>query len=178
MRYIPMSESLTPSIGLTLFGTQGWREDGSDAQQIDKNFTLLDACPVIVAKFDMSGAMAGYSNQALLTVSKSGVYRCSWYACITQAAAGGSPSSWLGGTSGFQAKYYPPSASPPQVTSPAAPLATGEYNVVGTALGSGVIVMACGAGTAVAFNFGYSSSGTTPMQYSIHVRLEYLDAIE
>jgi len=131
-----------------------------------------------VAKFDSLQTMAAFSNQYLYTHQGQGtaIYRITWYACLTQAAAGGSPSSWIGGVNGFQVVYTPSEAGP-TVTSPANPLATGQYNTVGLTIGSGVVMCAVIPGSNIGFSFGYSSVGTTPAQYAIHVRVEYLDDI-
>jgi len=125
-----------------------------------------------VVKFDQSPAAVAFSNQLLYTHTgvNNALYRVTWYACLTQAATN---SSWIGGVNGFQITYNPSEAGV-SVTSPASPLATGQYNIVGTTIGSGITMCQVLPGSIIGFNFGYSSSGATPAQYSIHIRVEYL----
>ena len=125
-----------------------------------------------VAKFDQSAVAVSFSSQLLYTHTGVGnaLYRITWYACLTQAATN---SSWIGGVNGFQIVYNPSEAGG-SVTSPASPLATGQYNTVGTTIGSGIAMCQVIPGSKIGFSFGYTSSGATPAQYSIHVRVEYM----
>lgn len=125
-----------------------------------------------VAKFDQQAVESSFSNQYLYThlgVSNA-LYRITWYACLTRKATS---SSWIGGVGGFQVAYNPSEAGG-AVTSPASPLATGQYNTVGTTIGSGIVMAQVIPGSNIGFSFGYSSSGATSAQYSMHVRVEYL----
>lgn len=126
-----------------------------------------------VAKFDQMLVQQAFSNQYLYTHQglSNALYRVTWYACLTQAA---SSSSWIGGVNGFQVTYNPAETGG-EVTSPAQPLTTGQYNTVGTVIGSGIITCEVIPGSIISFDFGYSSSGTTPAQYAIHVRIEHLE---
>jgi hypothetical protein len=125
-----------------------------------------------VAQFDSTATQVAYSNHPLCTHQgqSSALYRITWYACLTVAATS---SSWIGGVNGFQI-VYTPAESGPSVTSPASPLATGQYNMVGTTIGSGVVMCAVVPGSQIGFSFGYSSTGATAAQYAMHVRVEYL----
>ncbi len=124
------------------------------------------------SKFDNTAVAQAYSNQPLYVHQGQGnaLYRVTWYACLTQAA---SSSSWIGGVNGFQI-VYSPAESGSTVTSPAQPLANGQYNIVGTTIGSGIVVCGVVPGSKIGFSFGYSSTGATPAQYAIHVRVEYM----
>jgi|SRR5271157_353889 len=125
-----------------------------------------------VSKFDQTAVAQAFSNQPLYVHQgqSSALYRVTWYACLTQAA---SSSSWIGGVNGFQV-VYSPAVTGGSVTSPAQPLATGQYNTVGTTIGSGIVMCEVIPGSNIGFSFGYSSSGATPAQYAIHMIVEYL----
>jgi len=125
-----------------------------------------------VAKFDQAAVQSAFSSQLLYTHegTNNALYRITWYACLTQAATS---SSWIGGINGFQVNYNPAETGT-SVTSPAAPLATGQYNTVGTTIGSGITMAQVIPGTKISFNFGYTSSGATPAQYTMHIRVEYM----
>ena len=126
-------------------------------------------------KYGQTSVMQAYANQHLYTHEgvSTAIYRVTWYACLTQAATN---SSWIGGVNGFQIVYNPSEAGP-SVTSPAQPLTTGQYNTVGTTIGSNIAMCAVVPGGNIGFSFGYSSVGTVPAQYAIHIRIEYMGDI-
>ena len=128
-----------------------------------------------VAKFGIINAQAAYTNYNLYTHQgvSTGLYRVTWYACLMKAAGA---SSWVGGVNGFQLVYNPSEAGP-SVTSPASPLATGQYNTVGTTIGSGITMCAVAPGGLIGFSFGFSTSGIPSAVYAIHIRVEYLGDI-
>lgn len=114
----------------------------------------------------------------------SGLYRTCFAAVVTRAASvGGTVSSTLGGSNtGFQVTYTDsdttasvttPLAAPPGAATNTAYSQTNSQNVAGAQASGCVVVNSVASGT-ISYSFGYSSSGTTPMQYAIHVSLEAL----
>ena len=134
-----------------------------------------------IASFDATVQAAAISGQSLIaSLPYSGRYRVSWYAVVTQAAT---TNSTLGGANGFQVVYTDvdtnASATSPAQGAPAAGsnLAysqTNQGNAVGNSAG-GTVEINAKTGTALTFNFGYTSVGATVLQYAIHVRVEALD---
>lgn len=132
--------------------------------------------PVLVAKADQTAQAANIGTTILYAVppNGTGMYRVSAYIMTTQAAS--------------------VSSSLPQVqiqyTDNDTGNQTGFFQLTGTQAGNGVGflgaalaqlpfggVMNCKAGTNINYNTtGYASSGVTPMQYAIHIKLEYLGA--
>lgn len=97
------------------------------------------------------------------------LYNVDWVAVITQAAT---TSCTLGGSTGFTVTYTSNDTGA-SVTSVASPLVTSSTNSVGTTI-NGQTLINPKPGTSVTISFGYTSSGATPMQYALHVRVEPL----
>ena len=98
-----------------------------------------------------------------------GLYRISWTAIVTTAATA---SSVLGGTGGFQVTYTDNDTG--AATTPIAiPNAAATGNTTTTQL-SGDVVVNAKASTAIQYQFGYTSTGATAMQYALHIRTEFL----
>jgi hypothetical protein len=135
----------------------------------------------VVLPFHAATQSAAITAQSLsASLPYSGAYRVSWYAVVTQAAT---TNSTLGGSTGFQLVYTDtdtnasatsPAAGAPTAGSNLAYSQTNQGNTVGDSA-SGVITINAKTGTSLAFDFGYTSSGATVMQYAITVRVEYMD---
>jgi hypothetical protein len=142
--------------------------------------TALQAAGLVseVSTLNTTGLTAAISNPtALYTVPplKGGLYRVTYYAKVTTAASGGSPSSTLGGTAGFTLSYTDPVDS----TTPTVTIArsTSGMNLSGnttTTVDIGSIVVNLKTGTVANYGYDYTSSGTTPMAYLLRIRVEYL----
>lgn len=94
----------------------------------------------------------------------SGMYRISWSAKVTRAGT----TSSLGGTNGFQITYTDADDS---VSATSQPSVTSTGNTTATQI-SGVVVVNAKASTNISYTFGYSSTGGTSMQYSLHIKIE------
>jgi hypothetical protein len=137
----------------------------------------------VVLPFNATAQSAAISGQSLTaSLPYSGAYRVSWYAVATTAAT---TSSTLGGTKGFQLHYTDvdtnAAATTPQAGAPSAGVnqaysQTNQGNTVGTNA-EGVIFINAKTGTALTFDFDYTSVGGTALQYAIHVRVEYIDQV-
>jgi hypothetical protein len=118
-------------------------------------------------------AAIGATTLYAVPASGGGYYRVTWFATVTTASSGGTPSSTLGGSTGFQLKYtvggVVKTTTPVAVTS-----MTSTTNNTATAAVSGVQACYCDASTNLQFLFGYTSAGTSPMQYRISVIVEKL----
>lgn len=100
-----------------------------------------------------------------------GQYRVSWNAKVTQAAT---TSSTLGALS---ITYTDPDGTVITVTAPATITAgtiatTSTGNTLSTVLVGLPLTLNCKSGTLINYAFGYVSSGATPMQYNLHIKLE------
>ena len=98
-------------------------------------------------------------------------YAAFFEAKVVQIASGGvSPSSMLGGTSGitygFTAEDGHSVSSIPAVLN-----GNVNHNDLTTTVASGLFTMYAAPGSPILINFGYSSVGTTPMLYNLHIRL-------
>jgi hypothetical protein len=124
--------------------------------------------PTLV-KVDAAAQVAAISATTLYTTAASGVgrYRVSYSAVITTAATS---SSTLGGANGFQV-IYTDNDTGTTLTTAAGP--TSAANTIGTRVHGDVYVYAK-ASTALQYAFGYTSSGGTPMAYTIHTAVEFL----
>jgi hypothetical protein len=134
--------------------------------------TVSHGLAVEIAHQDFANQAAAITNYPYYTVpaSRAGFFRVNWLAKITQVAAGGGASSILGGTNGMQVTYSD-GIDGQQVTAGTIGFAGSEYNTLGTQL-SGQILLYAASGSPITFTFGYASTGSTPMQYFLHVRLE------
>lgn len=118
-----------------------------------------------------SGAISVPSIIYSVPSTGAGQYRLSWNAKITQAAT---TSSTLGA---LAATYTDPDGTVITVTAPATITAgtiatTSAANTTGTVLIGVPLTLNCKASTNISFTFGYVSSGATPMQYNLHIKLE------
>jgi hypothetical protein len=165
--------TITPAVGLingaasiALFPGQGCTiaNDGS-------NYTAIVWDPGVVAKVDLTaqGAAIGATTLYAVPAGKKGTYNISWSAKVTQAAT---TSSTLGGTNGFQVTFTDADDSV-VVTPLAQPNAVATGNTTGTQL-SGVVVVNAAASSNIQYRFDYTSLGATPMNFSLHIKAEYL----
>lgn len=130
--------------------------------------------PLQVAAYDATAQQANIASTPIYTVPANGggMYRLCAYAVITQAATTSSTlpfvqMSWTDGDSSTALSGY-------------GVISSGQtQNTIGTnSVNSGGVTFPeinVKAGSTISINIGgYASSGATPMQYAVHVRLEYL----
>jgi len=150
----------------------------------DGKFTEYNGLPLVnsgvpsqVAAFDALNQGAAISNQPLYTPTVTDptgageFYAAFFEAKVVQIASGGvSPSSMLGGTSGIT---YGFTAGDGHAVSSIPAVLNGNvnHNDLTTTLASGLFTMYAAPGSPTTINFGYSSTGTTPMLYNLHIRL-------
>jgi len=127
---------------------------------IPTNFTNL------VAKVDLLGQTANVSTTNIIaSTPAAGLYRISIHTAVTTAATSSStlPSVTVS---------YTEQESSAAITGTAVSSNSGNLT---TDVGRGDIICSCTASSAITFSTsGYASSGATAMQYSLHIRLEYL----
>ena len=109
---------------------------------------------------------AALSGIALFTPTQTGQYRISWQAKVTRAATS---SSTLGGATGFQIIYTDGFDSIAGTVQTIASTNSGNNTQNAT---SGECIINALAGSTVRYNFGYTSSGVTSMQYYIEINAE------
>jgi hypothetical protein len=116
------------------------------------------------------GASIGATTLYAVPASGQGQYRISWVATITRAASGGSPSCTLGP---FQIAYTDADTNVAKTQVALAGRTSSTTNNVATAI-SGAFVCNAKASTNITYTMGYTSAGTTSMQYNLHIRIESL----
>jgi len=116
----------------------------------------------------VTGKTAAITATTIYAVPSSGagMYRVSWTAWITTAAAA---SSTLGGTNGFQTVSTVGGVA--VTDSPTTPTIS-ALNTTATKI-SGVLICQCDASTNLQYAFGYTD-GTAVMTYSLNAYVEYL----
>jgi hypothetical protein len=129
--------------------------------------------PQVVASANATaqGANIGSTTLYAVPAGSGGMYRASVYLVITQAAT--TSSTMPAGQVAWTDSDTSGAEGPISITN------TSTANIVGlpssSATGLGMLVIYAKAGTNITYSTtGYVSSGVTPMQYAIHVRLEYL----
>jgi hypothetical protein len=159
------------------------RPDYSDLAGINiatkyKNISLVsNGLASEVALVDLTTQAAAITATTLYAVpgAGAGMYRISWVATVTQAAAT-PPTSVLGGTNGFQILYTDKDTSVVK-TMPGTVVAgvdTNSTNSTSTGTLSGCFIVNAAASTNIQYQMDYSSSGATPMQFNLHIKLEAL----
>lgn len=138
--------------------------------------TVAGGVPALVAKADLTAQAANIGVTTLYAVpaSGAGMYRLSAYLVITQAATVSStmPQVQAIWTDNDSAAAAP--ASSFTLTNTTNTLGAGSASTV-AAQNAGSIIINAKASTNIQFSTtGYASSGATPMQYAIHIKLEYL----
>ena len=136
----------------------------------------LNVGPGVVAKSDLTAQQANVGSTLLYTVpaGQGGTYRISGYAVITQAATTSSTlpniqASWTDQDSSAAVSGF--------LAGTNAGNNVGQSALSGGAVAVGQAIFNAKAGTNISFQTNsYASSGATPMQYAIHVKLEYLGA--
>lgn len=135
--------------------------------------------PITVATVDLTAQAAAISATTMYAVPSSGagMYRVSWVATVTQAAT---TSSTLGGAGGFQVLHTfggvvktSPLPGAPSAGANQAYSQTNQGNTTASMI-SGCIVVYADASTNIQYQMGYTSSGATPMQFSLNVKVESL----
>lgn len=128
------------------------------------NGVVTDASIVATANQVTQGA--ALSGQVLYAVptGKSGLYNVSYYSTVTRAA---STSSTLGGATGLKVTCTSPYDSVSKTSNPTTPVISAG-NTTATMI-DGMMPVFCKAGANISYDFGYTSSGGTSMQYDIHL---------
>lgn len=152
----------TPSIPTGGSGVL-WQTDGAG------NLSGYITTAPIAASISLTAQAAAISATTLLAVGAggAGTYQISYVATVTQAATS---SSTLGGSNGFQIVYTNLSDSVSKTT-PAG--ATSATNTTAVSI-SGVVIANVLASTTIQYQFGYTSSGVTVMQYDLNIRVVLL----
>jgi hypothetical protein len=132
--------------------------------------TVSQGVPSEIVTVDLTAQSAAISATNLIaSAPRSGMYRISWSADITTADGS---SSTLGGANGFQVVFTSPTDSVVKTTV-AGNSITSAANTTGTALGGSIIVYAK-TGTAIQYQYGYTSNTPGQMVYELHIKLEAL----
>jgi hypothetical protein len=130
--------------------------------------------PTQIASFDAASQGAAITSQFLYTTSQSDTgqvgdfYNAFYSAKLVQAA---SSSSLLGGSGGITFNYVSGDDGVSLSTIPGVLNGNVGHNDLTSTVGAGVFTFYAKALTTIQFNFGYVSSGATPMLYNLHVRL-------
>jgi hypothetical protein len=159
----------TPAAGkfTTLQATQSATLDGGIGSY-NGVATLGNGVPAIYAEANRAAQAADVAATTLyaIPVGRPGMYRVSCYAVVTQAATTSSTLPNIGVLWTDNDSNTPLSAA--NVTS------TNTANAVG-AFAQGQQIIYAKAGTNIQYQTSnYASSGATPMQFAMHVTLEYL----
>jgi hypothetical protein len=146
--------------------TGGLLSVGNKVTSYNGKSTASNGIPILISTFNATAQSSSYSGQNLVSSPAAGMYRVSVYEEITQAAKTSSTLPTV--TLAYRAE------DSGQLEQPAITQSSSTANTKGTFL-SGVFTFTSVSGTNVRFsNSGYASSGTTPMQYAIRIRVEYL----
>ena len=140
--------------------------------------TVSGGVPSELATIDLTAVAAAKAAVALYTPVTTGMFRISVVLTLTQAAT---TSSTLAGTAagqqgvsvGFQTGDGNSAVTqtiPLTTKAGTAIVNTSAANTVGTTLIGHEVIYA--NTTAITYNIGYTSVGVTPMQYSIHIKVE------
>lgn len=135
--------------------------------------------PQIVSSIDLSFQQAAISNAALFTAPFSGRYRITYYVSLSTAAT---VSSVLGGSTGLSVTYLDGvdfvtrTVTLPEINQSGTPLVVASGNTTNTtaAIIQGSFMLDANNGDAVTYSLGYTSSGSTVMQYQLHIRVEQM----
>lgn len=144
--------------------------NGQDAAT--KNYVDTTTSPAPVGSSNSTANGAAIGTTTIFTPATAGTYRVSFVAKVTRA---GAISSVLGGAGGFQVTYTDKDDSV-VVTTGAVANDSGLSLSLNTtqAMYSGSVTVNAKASTNIQFAIGYTSAGTTTMQYNLHVRVEKL----
>ena len=149
-----------------------------DMAELRRRWSAVEAAltrPAQIPAVDLTaqGAAIGTTTLYAVPASWGGLYRVNWYAKVTQSAT---VSSTLGGlTIAFTDK----TDSVAQSILCGGFRTDGAYanssagNVTTTTL-NGTAVIWAKASTNITYAFAYASSGATPMQYELHIKLQFL----
>lgn len=138
--------------------------------------TVAGGVPAEFAEVNLTAQGAAIGATALYAVPAAGAgqYRACFNAKVTQAAT---TSSVLGGTNGFQLVYTDQDDSVVVTTVATHPFNSTTANLAlntTQALYHGCLFVNAKASTNIQYSLGYTSVGTTPMQFNLHIRLEKL----
>lgn len=138
--------------------------------------TVANGTPAIVAKADQTAQQANIGSTTLYAVpaSGAGMYRVSCYLVVTQAATNTStlPSCQISFTDNDTSVA---GLGPYTITGTNTGNSLGASNSIPALPAAESAVLNAKASTNITYDTtGYASNGATPMQYAIHVKLEYL----
>ena len=138
--------------------------------------TVSNGIPTEFATVDLTAQSASISATTLYAVPSTGAgqYRVCFSAKVTTVATS---SSTLGGTNGFQLLFTDKDDSVVVTTIAAFPYNTTTTNLAlntTQAQENGCIFLNAKASTNIQYQMDYTSSGVTPMQYNLHIKLEAL----
>jgi hypothetical protein len=126
--------------------------------------------PILDTSIKTAQSAALSATSLVSSTPAAGMWRVSFVANITTAA---SVSSTLGGTAGFQITFTNGNGDAVSKTSNPTTPTISAANTTGTSI-SGDFYCYAGSATSITYSFGYTSSGTTAMQYDIAVYAEFL----
>lgn len=137
----------------------------------DANGNTLNVGAGVVAVADATAQQANIVSTTLYAVPTTGMYRISFYVVVTQAAT-------VSGTMPNGDVQYTDADS--GVVQNLAVSSTAGNTLGANSAGAGPLssgVFKAKGGTNISYSTSaYASSGATPLQYAIHVKLEYLGA--
>lgn len=134
---------------------------------LDASKNIITSSPVSQVNLTSQSAAISATTLYAVPAASTGMFRVSWVATVTRAATS---SSTLGGSGGFQIIYTDADDSVVK-TSLTANSITSTANTTATTV-SGCLVCYAKASTNLQYQFGYTSSGVTTMQYNLHIKVE------
>lgn len=178
----PISAVITDAVGNTINLGNASGAFTAAPQSIvltDANGNTLNVGPGVVQKVDLTAQGANIAKTTLYAVpaGQGGLYRISAYAVVTQAATTSStlPGIFIfftdvdTGTVQGGANGYALTGSPSTNTVGTNSTSQGQLN--------GIIEINAQAGSNIQWQtLNYASSGATPMQFAIHLKVEYIGA--
>lgn len=133
----------------------------------DGSKNIVSGSPI--SQILLTAQTAAITATLLYAVPASGIglYRVTWGASITRAAT---TSSTLGGTTGLQIQYTDSTDSVVKTTNPTSPPISAG-NTTATSVGGSFLIKAK-ASTNINYLMGYTTLGTTTMQYDLSIAIE------
>lgn len=145
---------------------------GAGGITLDRNTNVVGAFTVngksvapIVASDGRAAQSANINAPTLYAVPTSGLYRVSTYIVVTQAAT---TSSTMPSVSVNYTEATSGAAVQDMVTN------TATLNLLGAHIGGTAVISAQQGSNIGYITAGYASSGATPMQYAVHIKIEFL----
>lgn len=173
-----LGDNTAPTALLDVAGTLTISSAGL-VTRVNNIATVSNGVPAEYGTADLTGQTAAKTATTLYTPAATGMFRVSVYLQITTAAAGIGSSSILGGATGVVITYNDGDGNVAQsdtvalMTAAGAIAITSATNTTATNL-NGTVVIYARTGVAIQYAIGYTSVGTTPMQYAAHLKVEAL----